>query len=139
MALDINSMKNNRLVIILTCFVTSLFISCRDDDSIILIDKYVEVDYRAQDVVIFADEDIDKVTYDVAHSDTELGDHYIDGHFKYSKGDWFVLIFDTHNPRQVVVSMHENQTGNDRQVEVYITRNAGSDSAIVVQKAKPTE
>lgn len=79
------------------------------------------------------------VTYNIGNSDTALGEHYVDGDIQYSVGDWFVITLDDATPRQVVISMQENITGNDRQIEVHLTRNAGGAVALVVQKAKPTE
>lgn len=128
-----------KFFITLICLIFFFSISCDTDNILELNSDYIEVDYRAQDVIIVADRRINMVTYNIAHSDTGLGDHYVDGDIQYSVGDWFVITLDNATPCQAVISMQENQTGNDRKIEVHLTRNAGGAVALVVQKAKPTE
>ena len=116
-----------------------LIASCEDRYNIEFDKNLLEVDYQAQEIILSTNEDISMVTYNIANSDTELGQHYTEDGIMYSIGDWFVISLNMSNPRHINISVQENLTDKDRHIEVCVSRDAGSDSALIIQKAKPTE
>ena len=128
-------MKN----LFITILVAILLISC-EDINIELNKHYIEVDYQAQEVILKTDKNIWMATYDVASSDTEFVDHYTENDISYSVGEWFVVIHEHTKPRQIIITLQENQTDKERKVAIHVTNgDGGSDSATIIQKAKPTE
>jgi hypothetical protein len=119
--------------------VIIFFASCEDRYNIEFDKNLLEVDYQAQEIILSTNEDISMVTYNIANSDTELGQHYTEDGIMYSIGDWFVISLNMSNPRHINISVQENLTDKDRHIEVCVSRDAGSDSALIIQKAKPTE
>jgi hypothetical protein len=131
-------MKN--LLVYLLSFL--LLLSCEPVDMIYFKEKYVEVDYQAQEVILTTDENITGVSFDASETDIEKRDEYEcikDEFFFITKCDWFTITVDRSQPRRVSVVLQENVTDKDRKVVVYVQRFAGSDFATIVQKAKPAE
>ena len=129
-------MKN----LFITTLATILLISCEDVYHIELNKHYIEVDYQAQEIILKTDENIGSAIYDLAHSDTELGEEFVIGNITHCKGGWFTIMLDRSKPRQVTISVEENQIGKDRKITLYVKNGyGGDDSATIVQKAKPTE
>ena len=105
-------------------------------------EKYVEVDYQAQEVILTTDENITGVSFDASATDIEKRDEFEiikDEFFFITKCEWFTITVDRSQPRRVSVVLQENVTDKDRKVVVYVQRFAGSDFATIVQKAKPAE
>ena len=105
-------------------------------------EKYVEVDYQAQEVILTTDENITGVSFDASETDTEKRNEFEiikDEFFFIIKCDWFTITVDRSQPRRVSVVLQDNVTDKDRKVVVYVQRFAGSDFATIVQKAKPAE
>lgn len=98
---------------------------------------YVVVDYKAQDIRIGADNDVDDVGFILSESDYGDGSRYLSGDTLYQTGGWFKLILDRKDPMHIVVSVDENQTGKDRSVLVVADYLAVDDTVRIVQKAKP--
>jgi hypothetical protein len=137
--IHINTTMKNLLVYLLSFL---LLLSCEPVDMIYFKEKYVEVDYQAQEVILTTDENITGVSFDASETDIEKRDEYEiikDEFFFITKCDWFTITVDRSQPRRVSVVLQENVTDKDRKVVVYVQRFAGSDFATIVQKAKPAE
>ena len=98
---------------------------------------YVVVDYKAQDIRIGADNDVDDVGFIPSESDYGDGSRYLSGDTLYHTGGWFKLILDRKDPMHIVVSVDENLTGKDRRVLVVADYLAVDDTVRIIQKAKP--
>ncbi len=137
--IHINTTMKNLLVYLLSFL---LLLSCEPVDMIYFKEKYVEVDYQAQEVILTTDENITGVSFDASETDTEKRNEFEiikDEFFFIIKCDWFTITVDRSQPRRVSVVLQENVTDKDRKVVVYVQRFAGSDFATIVQKAKPAE
>ena len=135
----INTTMKNLLVYLLSFL---LLLSCEPVDMIYFKEKYVEVDYQAQEVILTTDENITGVSFGASQTDTEKRNEFEiikDEFFFIIKCDWFTITVDRSQPRRVSVVLQENVTDKDRKVVVYVQRFAGSDFATIVQKAKPAE
>ena len=113
-----------------------LLISC-DTDWLELDQHYVVVDYKAQDIRIGADNDVDDVGFIPSESDYGDGSRSLSGDTLYHTGGWFKLILDRKDPMHIVVSVDENLTGKDRRVLVVADYLAVDDTVRIIQKAKP--
>ena len=137
--IHINTTMKNLLVYLLSFL---LLLSCEPVDMIYFKEKYVEVDYQAQEVILTTDENITGVSFGASQTDTEKRNEFEiikDEFFFIIKCDWFTITVDRSQPRRVSVVLQENVTDKDRKVVVYVQRFAGSDFATIVQKAKPAE
>lgn len=137
--IHINTNMKNLLVYLLSFL---LLLSCEPVDMIYFKEKYVEVDYQAQEVILTTDENITGVGFEASQTDTEKRNEYEyikDEFFFICKCDWFTITVDRSQPRRVSVVLQENVTDKDRKVVVFVHRFAGSDLATIVQKAKPAE
>lgn len=117
-----------------------MLISCNDKDDFIEFEKdYLEVDYHAQKVILKTDNIIIGVAFDLSESDTEEWDESFTGNCWICTGDWFSIVLKGTASRRIEVNIQENTTDQDRKVVVWVHRDIGSDTATIIQKAKPTE
>ena len=125
----------------LLAYIIPIFwlISCEPADHIHFLDNNIEVDCHAHEVILTTDEDVNMVGIMLAESDTDEFSEYKDQDCWICKGDWFTITLDKSLPRQVSVTLLENQTDKDRKVVVHINKFIGADMATVVQKAKVAE
>lgn len=125
-----------RLLIYLICGI--ICSSCTLYGEINLEVHHLEVDYRAQDVLLRTDGEIITTGFVFSESDVESSDHeeYYGDTMYILKGEWFSLIIDYSNKKQLRVALNENTTGKDRKVKVMVERKIDNDSVVIVQKAK---
>lgn len=117
-----------------------LITSCKDDRFIEFSKDYIEVDYQSQNLTLKTDNPISNIGIVVSETDSEPGESYSENNILYRKGDWFVVQLDKTKPTTVSVSLQENETVKDRKVVIFVHNGeVGSDSATIIQKAKPME
>lgn len=125
----------------LLVYITPIFllISCQKADHINFNKDYIEVDYQTQEIILKTDENIGGIGFILSESDTEGWNEDVDENYWICTGDWFTITLDKSRLRQVVVAIQENKTDKDRKVVIRANRDIGSDTATIVQKAKPME
>lgn len=117
-----------------------LITSCKGDRFIEFSKDYIEVDYQSQNLTLKTDNPIANIGIVVSETDSGPGESYSEDNILYRKGDWFVVQLDKTKPTTVSVSLQENETVKDRKVVIFVHNSeVGSDSATIIQKAKPTE
>ena len=117
-----------------------LISSCKGQYDINLEKHYLEVDHTAQEIVIYADAKITEIEYDFSESDVDSQDclFYHIGTKRYLEHEWFKIILDHSSPYHICILLDENLSGQDRKVKVYADHLAGCDTALIVQKRKPS-
>ena len=127
----------NRIFIYLVC--TIFFTSCFKDEIVEFEKDYIEVNYQAQKVILKANNDIYGVAFVLSESDSETSNSDINNGVWTCTGDWFSIVLKGTASRRVEVNIQENTSGKDRKVTIVAHRDVGGDTAIITQKAKPTE
>lgn len=125
-----------RLLIYFICGI--ICSSCTLYGEINLEIHHLEVDYRAQDVILRTDGEILSTGFYFSESDVKSNhyEEYDSDTRNILKGEWFSLIVDYSNQKQLRVALNENTTGKDRKVKVSVERRIDNDSVVIVQKAK---
>ena len=112
--------------------------SCYVEGPITLEKHFIEVEYKAQEVILKADEEILNFTYVSTESDADsIKQEYSSQTARIIENDWFKLILNRNNPYCVYVSLKENLSDKDRKLTVKVMRTIRNDYALIVQKREP--
>ena len=117
-----------KVLIIIILF--TVIMSC--ESILVELDRnYIEVDYNKQEIVINANRSLSKISSNYHDEIITL----MDGTYSVSL-EWFKAKLDKHR-RYFTVYLEENDSEDDRTVEIYGYYKGGSDFVKIVQKAKP--
>ncbi len=119
-----------------------MFLLSCDKYNIQLDKNYVEMDFRAQKFVIYADRKITGIEFDLTEEyDLKREEHRkeycVEGTHWRTECGWIKADIDYSDPYHFTVTLDENASSKNRKALVYADRLAGSDTLLVMQKGCP--